>query len=115
MVLAKSSESLVEVGIPELDDLPGRGAHHVVVPATRFHLLVEVVLASETTLAHQSTLHQQVEGPVNGCPGHLALFRLHPCKQIIRVEMLVGCEDLVEERQTLLGDLEIVLPQMLDE
>jgi hypothetical protein len=84
----------------------------MVVASAGLHLFVVVVLPPETTLADQPTLNQQVEGTVDRRARNLALFDLHPGQKIIRVEVLVGGEDLVQERQTFLGDFEVVFPQI---
>ena len=115
VLLAEAAQPLVEVGIPEFDDLPGGGADHVVVAAARLHLFVEVVLAAEPAFANQSALDEQIERSIDRRTRHLALLGLHSRQQVISIEMLVGREDLIQQGKPFLGDLEVVLPQILDE
>jgi hypothetical protein len=114
VLLAQTAQTLVKISVPELDDLSGGGADHVMVTSARLHLLVEVVFAAEAAFANQAALNQQIEGAINRRTRHLALLGLHPRQKVIRVEMFVGGEDLVQQGEPFLGDLEVVFPQILD-
>ena len=115
VVMADVAQALIQIGIPEFDDLAGGHADHVVVSTARLHLLVEVVLSAQAALADQAALHQEVEGSIDRCTGDLALFDFHPGQEIVSIQVVTRSKDLIQQGEPFLGHLEVVFPQVLDE
>ena len=66
---------------------------------------------AEVALNHETALHQQIECAIDGRGASVFALRRNVIRHFLNREMPVRCKDDTGDRQTLLRDGQIVLPQ----
>jgi hypothetical protein len=96
----------LELGIVELDDVAAGGTDEMVVMGVAGDVFVVVVILAEVDAADHGGLDEELEGAVNGGAGDLDVLLLHLEEKLVGLEVVVGGEDLPNERGALFGELQ---------
>src|SRR5688500_4574702 len=102
---------LLERLVVELDHAAAGGADQMIVMRVPADVLVVIVVLAEVHAADESRLHQQLERAVDGGAGDLDALLLHLEEKLVGFEVVVGGENLAEQRGALGRQLQPLLLQ----
>ena len=104
----KIAKKIVKFNVQKPDDKPAEAKPAPIVDP-------DVFQDKNGRTAKVIRMHEKVERPVDSRPRDLLVFRAQPHEKLVRLEMLVAREELVEEGLTLGCQLESPLLEVLAE
>jgi len=106
---------ILEIFRKELYYLPACRTDHVVVMAVAIGVFIDISLVGSGDALYQPAFDQEVQCPVDRCPGGLDLRFLDVQVQVLRFKMAVDGKDLMQHRHAFLGQFEAALYKKVPE